>query len=351
MNLPLPTPSLEPLLYFVTHGLLVMSSAAIIFFTLGLWFGWLTWARHKRRARAFQEETSLLRHEIASLKRRIAEEAVDAPPLVPIGDDAQAPAVIKESEGLAVAVLASAAAPIAPMAMPDSIQALAAQGPGPVLGTTTSTDSAATASFHVPVMVSEPVPVTITQPEVSALASPPRETLPPVRAKSPPVVGKPKSESAALLLPSPVKDSTPVFHAHLPAGHAGDSITGPIHLPPLPELVEAPAALAVDQGAEQLFHAELADGAVRHDPKLGIVYAVRPERWDDLTLLRGVGEVLQNRLHERGIFTFKQIASWTDETVREVAQQIEAKDRIQRDYWVQQACELHYLKYGERVGE
>jgi len=335
MNLTIPPPSLEPLLYFVTHGLLVMASAAVIFFTLGLWFGWLTWARHKRRARAFQEETTLLRHEIASLKRRIAEEAVDAPPLVPIGDDAQAaisPApAAKESEGLAVAVLASVAAPLAPMAMPDSIQALAAQGTtGLAIGATTSTDSAATASYHVPV------------------AAPPR---PEPRGGHTPAleIVEPKTESTTILLPAPSRETTSIKLGAASAGPAIGSITGPIQLPPLPELVEIPAALAATPEAGGLFAAEFAAGTVRLDPKVGIVYAARPDRWDDLTLLRGVGEVLQGRLHDLGIFTFKQIAVWTAAQVQEIARLIEAKDRIQRDYWVQQACELHYLKYGEKL--
>lgn len=336
MNLTIPQPSLEPLLYFVTHGLLVMASAAVIFFTLGLWFGWLTWARHKRRARAFQEETTLLRHEIASLKRRIAEEAVDAPSMVPIGDDAQAaisPApAAKESEGLAVAVLASVAAPLAPMAMPDSIQALAAHGAtGLTIGATTSTDSAATASYHVPV-VAPP------NPEPRQEPAPALEIL------------KPKTESTTILLPAPSRETTSIkLEAPAPALPASASITGQIQLPPLPELVEIPAEQAATPEAGSLFAAELAAGTVRLDPGIGIVYATRPERWDDLTLLRGVGEVLQSRLHDLGIFTFKQIAVWTAAQVQEIARIIEAKDRIQRDYWVQQASELHYLKYGEKL--
>lgn len=337
MNLTIPSPSLEPLLYFVTHGLLVMASAAVIFFTLGLWFGWLTWARHKRRARAFQEETTLLRHEIASLKRRIAEEAVDAPSLVPIGDDAPTPArpvtSLKEGDGLAVALLATVASPLAPMAMPESIQALAAQGGGLGVGTTTSADSAATASYQVPMVSMPAAPLVPPKPESSGGLAPSSEI----------------AEPTTLLLPVPSRQSTSIKLEAASPGHLGRSITGPIQLPPLPELVEVSDTLPITPGTADLFSADLAAGKVRLDPKLGIVYAARPERWDDLTLLRGVGEVLQGRLHDCGVFTFKQIALWTNEIVREVAQQIEAKDRIQRDYWVQQACELHYLKYGEKL--
>lgn len=347
MNLTIPSPSLEPLLYFVTHGLLVIASAAVLFFTLGLWFGWLTWARHKRRARAFQEETTLLRHEIASLKRRIAEEAVDAPPLVPIGEETHAPSPppspTKASEGLSVAVLSAATTPLSLIAMPDSIQALAAQGPAG--GGSTSTDSAATASYQVPVVAASLLPPNGSKPVPLDLPSAAPAT-PSITASSVVTVA-PKKESTTTLLPSPARETTSIKLGSQAAG----SITGPIHLPPLPELMEMPATPTAGNAACEVFATELAAGAARLDPLLGVVYPTRPVRWDDLTLLRGVGEVLQNRLHERGIFTFKQIASWTEETAREIAQQIEAKDRIQRDYWVQQACELHYLKYGEKVGD
>lgn len=349
MNLTIPPPSLEPLLYFVTHGLLVMASAAAIFFALGLWFGWLTWARHKRRARAFQEETSLLRHEIASLKRRIAEEAVDAPSLVPIGDDnsptpapAPPPAPVRGGEGLAVAVLATATAPLSPMAMPDSIQALATQGPGAILGVTTSSDSAATASYHVPVVAPSAIPSGSVTIDHAAVQVPTSNSV---------VAVEPKTESTTILLPSPTRETASIKLGHPPAGHAVGPITGPIELPPLPELMELPAALVAGNHVGDLFADELAAGTARLDEKLGIVYATRPDRWDDLTLLRGVGEVLQGRLHDRGIFTFKQIAVWTAENAQEAARLIEAKDRIQRDFWVQQACELHYLKYGEKLGD
>jgi len=124
---------------------------------------------------------------------------------------------------------------------------------------------------------------------------------------------EPKAESTTILLPAPSRETTSIKLGASSAGPAIGSITGPIQLPPLPELVEIPAALAVPPEVGGLFAAELAAGKVRLDSKLGVTYAARPERWDDLTLLRGVGEVLQGRLHDCGIFTFKQIAVWTDE--------------------------------------
>ena len=341
----LPTPALEPILYFFTHSLLVVASAAVLFFLLGLWFGWLTWARHKRRARAFQEETTLLRHEIAQLKRRIAEDAVDEAPMMPIGDDAHAlmdhvkPKVLPKvtlakpqaepaPETLAAALLMSASAPLAPTAFPETIKATTSAVP--LKNGTSTTDSAATASHHVPMVAPAPKP-----------AEPPAVV---PSAKTTGVqLSAPKKESTTIVLPVPGRETTSVPLAVPPR-----SMTGPIQLPMLPELAEAPTnGVAVVHA----FAAELAAGTVRVDDHLGVLYAARPDRWDDLTLLRGVAEGLQTRLHECGIYTFKQIATWTEDNIRDVGKHIQAKERILRDLWVQQARELHYLKYGEKVGE
>ncbi len=342
---PLPTPDLEPILYFYTHSLLVMASAAVLFFLLGLWFGWLTWARHKRRARAFQEETTLLRHEIATLKRRIAEEAVDEALLMPVGDDANAlmhhvkpvsppkmtlarPIAEPGPESLAAAMLMAASTPLVPTAFPETIKATT--GALPLKNGTTTTDSAATDSHHVPMVV----PAVETK-------------LTPVAVPSAGTTGlklsEPKKESTTIVLPVPGRET-----ASVPLVSTPRPMTGPIQLPMLPELMEAPG-----NGVEVVhaFAAELAAGMVRVDDRLGVLYAARPDRWDDLTLLRGVAEGLQARLHDTGIYTFKQIAMWTEDNMRDVGQHIQAKERILRDLWVQQARELHYLKYGEKVGE
>jgi hypothetical protein len=83
----MPAPALDPSLYLFSNSLAVVAVAGFVFFTMGLCFGYLTWGRYQRRARAFQEETDLLRHEIASLKRRIAEEATKPASPVQLEDE------------------------------------------------------------------------------------------------------------------------------------------------------------------------------------------------------------------------------------------------------------------------
>ncbi len=66
-----------------------------------------------------------------------------------------------------------------------------------------------------------------------------------------------------------------------------------------------------------------------------------PEEDDDLEQLRGVGPVLHRKLNEAGIHSFRQIASWTDDDVEQVASEIgRPAARIRRDGWVERAGEL-----------
>lgn len=62
---------------------------------------------------------------------------------------------------------------------------------------------------------------------------------------------------------------------------------------------------------------------------------------DDLTRIRGVGPVLQRRLHELGVHSLEEIAAWTPEDVERVQSHLAGfPDRIRRDRWVDQARDL-----------
>lgn len=85
---------------------------------------------------------------------------------------------------------------------------------------------------------------------------------------------------------------------------------------------------------------------VRNDTTLGVLYYQRPSEIDDLKKIHGVAEVLEKRLHEFGLFRFKQIALWTDEQVNEFSERLSFPGRIERDEWVKQATQFHAEKYG-----
>ncbi len=433
----------EPIIFFIEHSLLVMAVSAVVFFSLGLWFGWLTWARHKRRARAFQEECDLLRHEIASLKRRIVEESS-----IPIHNvtlsEPIAPEPIEEPEStaglgglLGLPVVPEIAAP----AVPEKVIPVPPPSPSPLA--LIVKNAAAAEPPRVSLQKTAPVPTQVlptplAKPEgkpiiVSKLAppppapSPPQATIPPPKpalpaaptiavpaATSPPLAAPVSTSPAAALarllaiptptpppqptvptpgiaagdLPvaeklasllaqavTPAKAASPESKTEAPAKPAAPSrVTTKVaksptkpslppvlptqgHAVPAPPPTSAPPAVVIPtppaspatQALEKAFAAELAKNAAILDPALGVIFHQRPERWDDLTLLRGVAEILQNRLHDHGVFTFKQIALWGEDHAREFSTLFGFKERIHREKWIQQARDLHFLKYGERV--
>ena len=61
---------------------------------------------------------------------------------------------------------------------------------------------------------------------------------------------------------------------------------------------------------------------------------------DDLSLLSGVGPVLEKKLREAGITTFKQIAELTPEQAKELDEKLDLRGRIEREEWIEQAKEL-----------
>lgn len=71
---------------------------------------------------------------------------------------------------------------------------------------------------------------------------------------------------------------------------------------------------------------------------------------DDLKLIPGIGEVLEQTLHSIGINSYKQIATFTDKEIERVSQQIGPfKGRILRDDWKGSARRLYEMKYGKPV--
>ncbi|MBW9113026.1 NADH-quinone oxidoreductase subunit E [Rhizobium cauense] len=66
----------------------------------------------------------------------------------------------------------------------------------------------------------------------------------------------------------------------------------------------------------------------------------KPETPDDLKMISGVGPKIESTLHEIGIFTFAQVASWKKAEREWVDGYLNFKGRIERDDWVKQAKAL-----------
>jgi predicted flap endonuclease-1-like 5' DNA nuclease len=72
-----------------------------------------------------------------------------------------------------------------------------------------------------------------------------------------------------------------------------------------------------------------------------------PTDADDLKDIVGVGPFLERKLHRLGIYTFRQVASFSKEDSRQINEIIEFfPGRIEGDKWVEQAKQLHDHKYG-----
>ena len=61
---------------------------------------------------------------------------------------------------------------------------------------------------------------------------------------------------------------------------------------------------------------------------------------DDLKVISGVGETLEEKLHDLGITKLSQIANFTDEDIEKVDEVLNFKGRITREDWVGQARSL-----------
>jgi regulator of replication initiation timing len=71
---------------------------------------------------------------------------------------------------------------------------------------------------------------------------------------------------------------------------------------------------------------------------------------DDLKKIRGIGPALERQLNSCGIYSFRQIAAWTEREIEEFGTQLDGfQGRIRRDDWVRGAKEAHLKKYGEQL--
>ena len=94
---------------------------------------------------------------------------------------------------------------------------------------------------------------------------------------------------------------------------------------------------------------DVSAGKAHVDGSLGLIYSERPDHADDLTALKGVAKVLNGKLNDFGIYTYRQIAGWDDPIIDEFSTRLSFKDRVKRDDWVGQAKALHKEKYGEEL--
>ena len=108
-----------------------------------------------------------------------------------------------------------------------------------------------------------------------------------------------------------------------------------------PQILSAPFGAEIDQEY---------GGHVRRDERRGVVFTSVPDQVDDLKLISGIAKVLETKLNNYGVYTFKQIAEWDDVAVQEFSELLETfKDRIYRDVWSGQAAILYGKRHQRRA--
>ena len=80
-----------------------------------------------------------------------------------------------------------------------------------------------------------------------------------------------------------------------------------------------------------------ATGAVESQGLRSPVEDSQHARSDDLTRIKGIGNVIERKLHTLGITTFEQIANFETADIERVNQVVDFAGRIEREKWVEQA--------------
>ncbi|MCB1210618.1 MAG: hypothetical protein KDK97_14910 [Verrucomicrobiales bacterium] len=296
-----PTFSLDPLIYFLLHSSVFIGGVAALFFTLGFLLAKLIWSPYKKQTKALLVDQEAQKGEIARLKRHLAE------------------AVLSPSASVAITPASPVPAPIKQFPSPPTLEP-ATPAPEPSQQRT------------------EDAPPAIAEPSAPS-------SRPVIRSKS--VRSTPARSSATPLAPAALeKNAEPKTTPPEPAvPEQSAKTTSPlaaiIH-PPSPQKNAQVIAPPTESAAvpSDIPAASTPDADSEEDPTYGQIYRTRPHFFDDLTRIKGVAAVLQGRLNDAGIYTFKQIANWSPANVREFSNRLAFKDRIIREKWVEQSRAL-----------
>ena len=109
-----------------------------------------------------------------------------------------------------------------------------------------------------------------------------------------------------------------------------------------PAAAPQPAAVAAVADKPKAAPAKKADAPAKPslEDKNRPAGIAKPAAVDDLKLISGVGPKIEGTLHELGIFTFAQVASWKKAEREWVDGYLSFHGRIERDDWVKQAKAL-----------
>lgn len=359
MKIEFPILESEPLIYFLLHSGVFVFALAFLFFLLGMCMGAAIWGRYKKHLQHMKLENAGQLQEIAVLKRKLAEQTMrpstsplNPPPTLLTEVLPNVSAVFPERTLSPAANLtpapekpAPAAPPVAPprvemTALPD-VPTITAVTSVPEVPTAVPTVTAVTSVPEVPPAAAPAAPemprtATIRRPTIRVKPAKPAET--PKSAAAPvqvngthPVSDEEEVSPFGFLLeeaPEPLIPSSAI-----------STLTSIIKASPIPELNPAAAAPAPSAAASSV--SAIPSVLPEFDSALGLIYKIAPPDADDLTRIKGIASVLEKRLHDLGIYTWRQIASWEERHIREFSSRLAFKDRIAREKWVEQARSLN----------
>lgn len=327
MKIEFPALESEPLIYFLMHSGVFVFALASVFFLLGMCMGATIWGRFKRQLQHMKLENAGQLQEIAVLKRKLAEQTMRpaTSPLTP------APKLLTE-------------------VLPSVNEVFPERQATPT-----------------PPAVTTEVPTPPALPALAPLPEVPNITIPPVTEKPKTADIRPtiraKTERPAptqdLLPPAlPVQTngpSLPVEEEEVPAfgfllNEAPDALIPASSISALAAIIKAPPSPVPSLAAAEVSTVPSLTSPApptpspailpEIDPALGSVYKIAPPDAEDLTRIKGISNALEKRLHELGIYTWSQIASWEERHIREFSSRLAFKDRIVREKWVEQSRNL-----------
>lgn len=293
--------SLDATSYFLVNSGVVIAITASIFFTFGLLFGALTWARYKKRWQKSNALIESLKADNSQFKRRLADMATRT-------------------------LHASASQPVRTKYVPVNLPPAVSASPGP---TPAFTPRSAAFTIWMEDGWSPQLVVLHTLPgdsfPVSTEAAPPQ----PLQVAHGFSIWTEDSSQEQMTIAKEIPE--------IPSDSwVGGNLNGHSTVNESDDLVHP-------------FWGEMESGKVRHDFLLGIIFNEPPKKSDDLTRIKGINASCRNSLHAQGIYTYNQIALWTPVQVGEFARRLSLDARIQTERWIDQARELHAKKHGEKI--
>ncbi len=78
----------------------------------------------------------------------------------------------------------------------------------------------------------------------------------------------------------------------------------------------------------------------KEDNKPNLLTTPRNNKADNLCRIKGIGFVIEEKLHNLGVFHFDQIAAWTEEEIAWIDSHLAFSGRIKREDWIGQAKKL-----------